>query len=73
MLPRLLQQEAAAVQQIPRAEYGSFDHCLTSAGFEVDYVEVVNPSTLQPAAADQTCRLLAVAARCGPTRLIDPF
>ena len=71
MLPRLLQQEATAVQQIPSAEYGSFDDCPDFSGFEVDYVEVVNPSTLQPAAADQTCRLLAVAARCGSTRLID--
>ena len=72
MLPRLLQQEATAVQSRSRAlNTAALTTALTSAGFEVDYVEVVNPSTLQPAAADQTCRLLAVAARCGSTRLID--
>ena len=72
VLPRLLQQEAAAVQSGSRElNTAALTTALTSAGFEVDYVEVVNPSTLQPAAADQTCRLLAVAARCGSTRLID--
>lgn len=71
-LPRLLQQEAAAVQRGSReVNTAALMTALTSAGFEVDYVEVVDPRTLQPAAADQTCRLLAVAARCGATRLID--
>ena len=44
---------------------------LESAGLEVEYVEVVDPSTLQPAAPEQSLRLLAAAVHCGSTRLID--
>lgn len=72
VLPRLLHQEAAAVQSGSRdVNPEVLKTALTAAGFEVDYVEVVDPSTLQPASADHSCRLLAVAARCGATRLID--
>ena len=71
-LPHLLQQEAEAVLSGVRdVDSFALKTALTAAGLAVDYVEVVSPSTLQPASADQTCRLLAVAARCGATRLID--
>tara|TARA_Y100000589_G_scaffold245022_1_gene232718 strand:+ start:4514 stop:5986 length:1473 start_codon:yes stop_codon:yes gene_type:complete len=46
-------------------------HQLEKVGLEVEYVEVVDPSTLQPAASEQSLRLLAIAVRCGATRLID--
>ena len=71
-LPHLLQQEAEAVSSGVRdVDSLALKTALIAAGLAVDYVEVVSPSTLQPASADQTCRLLAVAARCGATRLID--
>ena len=44
---------------------------LLSAGLEVEYVERVDPQTLQPCSADAPIALLAAAVRCGPTRLID--
>ena len=44
---------------------------LETAGLEVEYVEVVDPSTLQPAAETQSLRLLAAAVCSGSTRLID--
>ena len=46
-------------------------HQFETAGLEVEYVEVVDPSSLQPAASEQSLRLLAIAVRCGSTRLID--
>ena len=44
---------------------------LESAGLEVEYVEVVDPFTLQSAVPEQSLRLLATAVHCGSTRLID--
>ena len=44
---------------------------LSKAGFEVEYVETVDPVTLQPAPPGRSIRLLAAAVRCGATRLID--
>ena len=44
---------------------------LTEAGLEVEYVERVDPLTLQPCGAEKAISLLAAAVRCGTTRLID--
>lgn len=44
---------------------------LEKTNLEVEYVEVVDPSTLQIAEESQALRLLAVAVHCGSTRLID--
>ena len=44
---------------------------LRRAGLEVEYVETVDPVTLQPAPPGRSIRLLAAAVRCGATRLID--
>ena len=44
---------------------------LRRAGLEVEYVETVDPVTLQPAPPSRSIRLLAAAVRCGATRLID--
>jgi pantoate ligase/cytidylate kinase len=45
--------------------------CLEQAGLESEYVELVGPSDLQPQPRCHSLSLLAVAARCGPCRLID--
>jgi pantoate--beta-alanine ligase len=37
----------------------------------LDYAEVVNPNTMEPLATAQAGALLVIAARIGPTRLID--
>jgi len=44
---------------------------LRAAGLEVEYVERVHPTTLQPCGGEKAISLLAVAVRCGSTRLID--
>lgn len=45
------------------------------AGLQVDYVEIRNARTLEPASASDDSLVIAVAARLGATRLIDniPF
>ena len=55
---------------------GAFDNAalhqqLREAGLEVEYVETVDPVTLQPAPPGRSIRLLAASVRCGATRLID--
>ena len=44
---------------------------LSVAGLEVEYVERVDPHSLQPCGQDTAISLLAAAVRCGTTRLID--
>ena len=44
---------------------------LAKAGLEVEYVERVDPRTLQPCGSETAISLLAAAVRCGTTRLID--
>ena len=44
---------------------------LAEAGLEVEYVERVDPFTLQPCGSEKAISLLAAAVRCGTTRLID--
>ena len=44
---------------------------LAEAGLEVEYVERVDPRTLQPCGSETAISLLAAAVRCGTTRLID--
>ena len=44
---------------------------LSAAGLEVEYVERVDPITLQPCGSETAISLLAAAVRCGTTRLID--
>jgi len=80
-LPRSL---AAAAQQVQTELQGPEDEPslaslteavrsgLLQAGLVVDYVEAVEPRSLRPAATLQTSPLLlAAAAFCGTTRLID--
>ena len=44
---------------------------LLQAGLEVEYVERVDPESLQPCGPETPISLLAAAVRCGSTRLID--
>ena len=44
---------------------------LAEAGLDVEYVERVDPRTLQPCGSETAISLLAAAVRCGTTRLID--
>ena len=57
---------ASAAPLIARARQG-----LEEAGLAVDYAQLVQPFTLRPVADAEGLSLLAVAARCGRTRLID--
>ena len=55
----------------PKTPLESVRAALGSAGLEVEYVEKVDPVTLQPCGAERAITLLAAAVRCGTTRLID--
>lgn len=71
-LPRALGAAARAIEggAAPEAALTQARETLTAAGFEVDYVELVDAETLGPADAARPRRLLA-AARIAGTRLID--
>lgn len=56
--------DRTAALQAGRAE-------LDRAGIEPEYLEIVDPSTMAPAAPGEGDRLAVVAARIGPVRLID--
>ncbi|MES2339382.1 MAG: pantoate--beta-alanine ligase [Pseudomonadota bacterium] len=71
-LPRALGVAAAAIAKGGDAAEAlrTARESLTAAGFDIDYVELVDAATLGPADAARPRRLLA-AARIGGTRLID--
>ena len=58
------QSDAAALLELVRQP-------LVAAGLSPDYVELVEPHTLEPQQRLHGLALLAVAATCGPARLID--
>ena len=68
-------ERAAALPRLLRAtDDGATDRlssALRDAGLEVEYVERVDPVSLQPCGAEKAISLLAAAVRCGGTRLID--
>lgn len=53
------------------ALFAQFDTDLQDAGFRLDYVELRDALSLQPADAESTQLVLLAAAYLGPTRLID--
>jgi pantoate ligase/cytidylate kinase len=70
-LPQALER-ARGAGQVPLAVLGEqVRHRLEAAGLVVDYVEAVDPHSLQPRASQTGLTLLAAAAHCGPSRLID--
>jgi pantoate--beta-alanine ligase len=71
-LPRALGVAARAIEKGDDAEAAltAARASLEAAGFEIDYVELVDAETLGAPVADKPRRLLA-AARIGGTRLID--
>ena len=73
-LPRAL-ADAAAAQLSPGCDLGAtlaaVEQQLEQAGLMVDYVEAVCPRSLQPRSTLTGLTLLAAAAHCGPSRLID--
>ncbi|MCH8542702.1 MAG: pantoate--beta-alanine ligase [Alcanivorax sp.] len=69
-----LQQARAAIEAGERDYPGlsrRLAESLESAGFRVDYLDVVNAETVTPAAPEDRMLRVAVAARLGKTRLID--
>ena len=62
---------AALRRADPNDPEASVRRSLGEAGLEVDYVERVDPFTLQPCGSAKAISLLAAAVRCGTTRLID--
>ena len=72
-LPRALGVAAKAIARghDPDAALGTAREALTTAGFTVDYVELVDAETLAPARDSARERRLLAAAKLGPTRLID--
>ncbi|GGA50857.1 pantoate--beta-alanine ligase [Sphingomonas psychrolutea] len=72
-LPRALGVAAKAIARgdDPDAALGTAREALTTAGFTVDYVALVDAETLAPARDSARERRLLAAAKLGPTRLID--
>ena len=74
-LPASLQAAAAQVSGAGNRDLASLTKTvrtqLEQAGLVVDYVEAVCPRSLQPRSALTGLTLLAAAAHCGPSRLID--
>jgi len=69
---RTLQQLAQKLQQgSPQDAQRWAVEELSRAGFEVDYVEIRNADSLQPATAADAKWVALVAAKLGSTRLID--
>ena len=73
-LPQVLAEAAArftdASTPLPALSQAVLQQ-LEAAGLQPQYVEVVEPHTLRPHQGRQGLALLAVAATCGPARLID--
>ena len=72
-LPRALGQAARAIAggAAPGAALAEARATLTAAGFDVDYVELVDAGSLLPDPPADRRRQLLAAARLGSTRLID--
>lgn len=72
-LPRALGVAAAAIARgdDPEHALAQAHATLNAAGFEVDYVSLVDAETLDLAPASDRPRRLVAAARMGTTRLID--
>jgi len=68
-------QAAAALHQAGERDAGALiaavRRSLRPCGLDDDYVELVHPLRLEPLPRAGSCSMLAVAARCGGTRLID--
>jgi pantoate ligase/cytidylate kinase len=72
-LPHALRQAALTVQagEALAGPAATVRSQLEAAGLVVDYVEAVDPHSLHPRSHLQGLTLLAAAAHCGPSRLID--
>lgn len=75
VLPQALRRAATRCLQEPglplAAVQAEVHQALEGAGMVVDYVEAVKPLCLQAQSRLDGLTLLAVAAHCGPSRLID--
>lgn len=73
VLPRALRSAARAIERgSPAAEAeAQTRRDLESGGLRVDYVELVDPATVEPVAAPSKGTVLAAAARIGKVRLLD--
>ncbi|HKK07453.1 MAG TPA: pantoate--beta-alanine ligase [Gemmatimonadota bacterium] len=68
---RLARERFAAGERDAEALADRVRGTMESAGVEVEYVEIVEPGTLEPLARAAPDAVCAVAARVGSTRLID--
>ncbi|HJN36400.1 MAG: bifunctional pantoate--beta-alanine ligase/(d)CMP kinase [Prochlorococcus sp.] len=71
LLPQLLVEAArqAGLGRMP--DPAALSSTWEAAGLEVEYVQTVDPHSLQPTGPTRKLCLLAAALRCGNTRLID--
>ena len=70
-LPRILKQASTNLLENQVLNLNQIKIELEKSGLEVEYIEQVNPWTLQPIRASKKISLLAAAVYCGQTRLID--
>ncbi len=70
-IPRLLAQAEKEFKSSKKIKLQEWRKRLNQEGLEVEYLELVDPWTLQTAQKSHTISLLAAAVKCGKTRLID--
>ncbi|WP_320668386.1 bifunctional pantoate--beta-alanine ligase/(d)CMP kinase [Prochlorococcus sp. MIT 1307] len=70
-LPNELAQAAQDVLKGKKLNLQAMKSNLELKGLKVEYLDVVDPATLQATNPDKHFSLLAAAVRCGKTRLID--
>ncbi len=70
-IPKLLNNAARDFKSCRPIKLKEISNNFTKEGLEVDYIELVDPLTLQKTKQSKKICLLATAVKCGSTRLID--
>ncbi len=70
-LPQSLQKAAKEIELGREINLNKIKSDLKQAGLKVEYLERVDPLSLEPVKTAQSISLLAAAVKCGATRLID--
>ena len=71
LLPNILSKASKEFKSGKLKSINKIKNSLKEAGLKVEYLEIVNPNTLQSVNISSNFSLLAACVHCGKTRLID--
>ena len=71
LLPKVLKKAKKEFREGKPLDLMKIKSNLESNGLIVEYIEIVNPQTIQPVKIIKNLSLLAAAIKCGETRIID--